>query len=410
MWILLLSAAAASAQAPDAAAVFSANCAGCHNATVKMGGFDMQARGAFAKVVRPGKSGESRLFQMLTGQVKPAMPMGGRPLAAAELDAVRRWIDVGAPPLTIRQPAAPVRSAAPRKTVKVGIHALAWRPDGELLALGGYREVRLVDRAGGAIGTLGGHADMVRALAFSPDGKRLAAAGGMPAQAGEVKIWDVESRTLLRTLPGHADCIYAVAFAPGGRIATSSYDKLVKLWDADSGREVRTLKDHIDAVYALSFTPDGKRLVSAAADRTVKVWDPATGQRLYTLSDSQDALSTAVISPDGGKVAAAGLDKTIRIWSLGERSGRLLDSLIAHEEGIVKLAWSPDGRLLASSAGDRSVKIFRASDLAELKSLSGQPDWVMSLAFSPDGSRLAAGRFDGSFELFDMKGSDVHLQ
>ena len=129
----------------------------------------------------------------------------------------------------------------------------------------------------------------MRAIAFSRDGKRLAAAGGLPARKGEVKIWDVAAQTELATIAGHSDCIYAVAFSPdGAQLATASYDRLIKLWDVATGKEIRTLSDHIDAIYALAFTPDGKRLVTGAADRSVKVWDVATGERLYTLSESTD--------------------------------------------------------------------------------------------------------------------------
>jgi WD40 repeat protein len=115
-------------------------------------------------------------------------------------------------------------------------------------------------------------------VAFSPDGKLLAAAGGLPGRGGELRIWDVEKRALLHTIAGHADCIYAVEFAPdGASVATASYDKLIKLWNVATGKEIRTLKDHIDAVYALAFTPDGQRLVSASADRGLKFWDVASG-------------------------------------------------------------------------------------------------------------------------------------
>lgn len=287
---------------------------------------------------------------------------------------------------------------------KPQVFALAATPDGTLLALGDYQRVRLVDAQGKEVATLPGHAEVVRAVAFSADGALLAAAGGKPGRAGEVKLWDVAQRKEVRTIAGHKDCLYAVAFSPDGKLlATSSYDKLIKLWDTASGQEVRTLKDHIDAVYALAFTPDGKRLVSGGADRTVKVWDAATGQRLYTLSDATDGINSVVVSPDGTRVAAGGFDKTVRVWSLGEKSGALQQSLIAHEDAILRVAWSPDGIMLASSSADRTIKLYRAEDLGELRQIKGQPDWVYGLAFLPNGGSLAVGRFDGSLTLYPLE-------
>ena len=293
----LLYAQMAPSFAKDVIPILAANCSGCHASNVKMGSLDLDSFDGLMKggnegaVVVPGKSGDSRLFLMIAGQAAPAMPLNGKQLAKGEVDIIRRWIDGGARPPApgelVAKKTPTIPDIKPRVPVKPEIGSLAWSPDGKLLALGTYKEVRLVDPATKkVIATLGGHAQEVRGVAFSPDGKFLAAAGGLPARSGEVKIWDVEKRAELRTIHGHADCIYAVAFSPDGRsIATSSYDKLIKLWDVNSGKEIRTLKDHIDSVYALAFTPDGKRLVSAAADRSVKVWDMATGERLYTLSE-----------------------------------------------------------------------------------------------------------------------------
>ena len=134
------------------------------------------------------------------------------------------------------------------------VFSLAWSPDGSKLALGGFREVRIIDeRTGGAVATLVGHADAVRSIAFSPDGKLLYAAGGLPGRSGEVKVWDAVQNTLLRTIKGHSDCLYATAVSPDGRLlATSGYDKSIRLWDTATGEERRTLKDHIDAIYALA--------------------------------------------------------------------------------------------------------------------------------------------------------------
>ena len=391
----------------DVSKILAGRCYACHAAAVKMGGLNLQSYdgleqgGAKGKIVIPGKSAESRLYLMIAGKDSPAMPMDGSTLNADQIETIRAWIDAGAPGGTsVPAPAATLAKIEPRASIKPQIFDLAYSPDGRLLAIAGYREVRLVDGATKQeLGKLSGHAGTVRAVAFSRDGKLLAAAGGLPAQSGEVLIWDVAQRKLLHAIRGHADCIYAVAFSPDGAgIATGSYDKLVKLWDLATGKEIRTYKDHIDAVYALAFTPDGKRLISGSADRSVKVWNVATGQRLYTLSDPQDGVNAVAIDPSGKLVAAAGLDKSIRIWSLGDTAGTLLHSLIAHEDAILRLSWSSDGAELLSSSADKSVKLFRASDLNELKSFP-ETDWVFGLQFAPDGKTFAIGRFDGNLTI-----------
>jgi WD40 repeat protein len=414
VWLLVpLHAAGTPSYSKDVAPILAANCAGCHAGNIAMGkldlgGFDgIQKGGHSGPAIVPGKSAVSLLYLRITGAVAPPMPLNGKKLADDDIETIRKWIDAGAPgpaageAVEAHVPAIP--EIKPRAPVKALIGALAYRPDGKLLALGTFQEVRLVEpESGKTVATLAGEVEDVRGVAFSPDGRLLAAAGGLPARGGEVKIWDVEKREPLRTIAGHTDCIYAVEFSPEGKtLATASYDKLIKVWDAGSGKEIRTLKDHIDAVYALAFTPDGKRLVSASADRGVKVWDVASGERLYTLSEPTDGLNTLAIDPTGKRVAAGGLDRTIRVWSLGEKSGTLENSLIAHEDAILQLAWSPDGKYLVSSSADKEVKVFKADDLSVVKTWR-QPDWGLSVAFAPDGKSFAVGRFDGSYEVYRL--------
>ncbi|MEJ7608957.1 MAG: WD40 repeat domain-containing protein [Bryobacteraceae bacterium] len=289
---------------------------------------------------------------------------------------------------------------------KPQIFALAYSPTAPIVATGGWKEVRLQDPSGKVINTLPGHIETVRALSFSKDGKRLAAAGGTPGKKGEVIVWSIEDAKPLVKFEGHSDAIFAIAFSPDGKqVATSSYDKLIKLWDAETGKEVRTLKDHIDAVYSLAYTPDGTRLISGAADRTIKVWDPATGTRLFTLSEPTDGVNTVAVDPSGKFVAAGGLDKTIRVWALEPKAGRLVLTQIAHEDAILKLTWSPDGQNLVSSSADKSIKIFRASDLTELKQIAKQPDWVYGIEFAPDSKTFLAGRYDGSLTTYENRGN-----
>ena len=423
VWLFIFALPAAAADAPsfakDVAPIFAANCSGCHGANTKMGSLNLETYeglkqgGHTGAVIVPGKSAESRLYLLITRKAEPPMPLSGNPLAVGEIEIIKRWIDAGAPPPrpgeVMPAPSPQIPDIKQRAAVKPQIASLAYRPDGRMLALGLYRDVRLADPSGATtVALLRGHAQEVRALAFSRDGKLLAAAGGLPARQGEVKIWNVDAHAELLTIRGHADCIYAAVFSPDSKtIATASYDKLIKLWDASTGQEIRTLKDHIDAVYALAFTPDGKRLVSGAADRSVKVWNVATGERLYTMSEPLDGLNTIALDPTGKLVAAGGQDKTIRIWELGEKGATLLRSLIAHEDAILKLAWTPDGKTLISSAADKTIKLVKSDDLTEIKTYPNQPDWVLALDVAPDGKTFAVGRYDGSFAVLPVAAAPV---
>jgi Planctomycete cytochrome C. len=139
----------------DVAPVFAKYCSGCHAEKVKMGSLDLetwqgvQTGGNHGKVIVAGKADESRLYRMITGKEKPFMPMDGTAMAAGEIDVIKRWIDAGAKaPAAGEAPAAfqmKTPNIAPKGPVKQQIFALAYSPDGKTIALGGYKEVRLVD-------------------------------------------------------------------------------------------------------------------------------------------------------------------------------------------------------------------------------------------------------------------------
>jgi WD40 repeat protein len=414
---------ATATQAPTApdfakvASILQANCLGCHNSTAKMGDLVMESYeslmrgGAKGADIAPGKSDDSRLVMLIEGKQQPRMPFGGKPLADADIALIRAWINAGAKgpaagETTTLSSAPAIPDIKPTTPVVSPVSAIAFSPDSRVLALGGYKQVRLIDApTGRQIAVLGGHAQEVRALAFSPDGKWLAAAGGLPARSGEIKLWDLATHELLRTIVGHKDCIYAVAVSPDSKLlASGSYDKLVKLWDPANGKEIRTLKDHIDAVFSVAFSPDGKRLASGAQDRTVKIWDVATGQRLFTLSDALDGVTSLAFRPPGGaQIAAASADKQIRTWNLAARSGELAQSMIAHEDTVLQVAYTRDGKFLITTAADKTIRVWDADTLYPVRVLEPQSDWVQSMAVSPDGKWLAAGRYDGSFTVYDLK-------
>ena len=396
--------------------ILQKNCLACHSSAAKMGGLIMEnydllmKGGAHGRVIVPGKANESRMILMLEGKIQPRMPFNADPLSALDIATIKTWIDSGAPGPAAGEvtgiPTAPaIPDIKPQVAVVSPVSSVQFSPDGKLLAVGGYREVRLVEPGTAkTLATLGGHADYVRSIAFSFDGKYLAAAGGLPQREGEIKIWDIASHQLVRTIRGHKDCIYSVAWSRDGKLlASGSYDRMVKLWDASTGSELRNLQDHIDAVFAVAFSPDGKHLASGSQDRTVKIWDITSGQRLFTLSDASDGLTSIAYSPGGNELAAAGYDKTIYIWHLKSEEGSLTQSLIADEDSILALVWSPDGKTIITSSSDGSIRFRDATTLNPVGVIDHQPDWVEALGISPDGNFLAAGRYNGSLSLYDAK-------
>lgn len=406
-------AASAPNYSKDIAPVFEKNCLACHDGVHHKGGLILES---YSSMMKGGKHGApllphnakaSLMVQMLEGDVDPQMPADADPLPAAQIDLIKAWIDAGAEGPTESEPAQALKSPQtpnikPEVAVVSPVTSVRFSPDAKVLAVGGYRQVRLLDPlTGKVLATLAGHAGLVRSLAFSPDGKLLAAAGGLPQIGGEIKIWDVQSHQLLKTMQGHRDCIYSIAWSPDGKlIASASYDRAIKLWDVASGTEAKNLQDHIDAVFAVAFSPDGKRLASASQDRTVKIWDVATGKRLYTLSDALDGLTSLAFSPSGDQIAAAGYDKTIYIWSLGADEGLLTRSLIADEDSLLSLVWSPDGKTIVTASADGAIN-FRNTRLDLMEAIDRQPDWVDAMDMSSDGKRLAAGRYNGTLSLYD---------
>lgn len=398
----------------DIVPILQAKCLACHNKDLESSGFVVETYERLMKggdkgpAIVPGHSNESRLVLMIEGKLKPKMPLQGE-LKPEEIQKIKTWIDAGARPpesttMVAALPKANIPDIKPRVALLPQVSSLAFRPDGGRLAAAGYKQVQLIDAVRGEIaGRLSGPSDVVRAVAYSPDGKWLAAAGGAPARAGEVVIWNAASGELVHTIKGHNDYIYAVAFSPDSTLlATSSYDKLVKLWDVATGRELKTLKDHTDAVFPVAFSPDGKRLASGAADRTVKIWEVASGRRLFTLSDALDTIYALAFHPSENQISAGGADKMIRTWDLTPEGGTLVRSTIAHEDAIIQLAYSPDGKIMVSAASDRLIKIWDVKNGLEIKMLEKQPDWAMALAFSPDGQRLAIGRYDGSISIYEV--------
>lgn len=237
-------------------------------------------------------------------------------------------------------------------------------------------------------------------LAFSPDGRRLAT-----ADSSLVRIWDTESGDLVRTLEGHEGDVWSIAFSRDGRsLAAGSADNTVRVWDAESGEPRRVLTGHAQPVGGVAFSPDGRWLASGADDSTLKLWDATTGEmrREETFSDFVDSVS---FSPDGAFLAATTGDG-LRVWRVvlpqNEEADLVdLEQVLAIDESVGSVTFSPDGGRLAAVIGS-AAKLWDARTGRELMTLPGHTNWVTDVAFSPDGTSLATTSFDGTARMWSL--------
>lgn len=381
----------------------------------------LTAGGETGKAIEPGSSQNSLLVKFLEGRSGKSgknqfMPPGKREhLKPGEIALIKAWIDGGAkgPPVVAGQKTVIRREVttpkiAPRGTVKRAIHSLAYSEKARLIAVGRRGEVELLDPITRAlVRKLGGFKGDVSALAFSPDGLLVYAAGGEPGIAGDVHSWRIADGAKVREFLGHTDACYTLAISADGRsLATGGYDQRIKLWDAATGAELKTLRGHNGAIYGLSFRPDGRVLASASADRTIKLWSVPSGDRLDTFSQPTKEQMVVAFSPDGKRVLAGGADNRIRSWTVSatakEGTNPMSTARFAHEGTVLQLAFAPDGGTLISSASDKTLKVWNAVALTEIRLLEKQTDWPQALAFTSK-DRFAAGRLDGTLDVYDAK-------
>ncbi len=341
--------------------------------------------------------------------------------------------------------------------------AVAFSPDGQLVASGGYQVVRIWDAAGLERATLAVPEGAVSALAFSPDAKTLAA-----GSEGSISLRDVDSllvrsgpqtveapvnalafspdgawlaaavgeRGLIfnrtprptdeppkklranansepssydlghpRPLSGHNGLVTSIGFAPNGQLATTSgSDGTLRLWDprgeiVDKSRPDVVLRD-VPRAAALAYSPDSRCLAVGTSD-SIRLWDARGGVEMARLVNRSGDISRLAFSPDGAHLASAGRDWPILIWTV---SGQRIElALNGHTAAVNSLGYAADGKTLISAGDDGSVRLWNAGNGQAIASLTGHTGPVLSAAFSPDGKLAASGGADRAIRVWSIE-------
>ncbi len=303
---------------------------------------------------------------------------------------------------------------------KGGINIMRFSPDGTRLAVGTDVGVWLYDVPDGKETALfterPGH---VNALAFSEDGKILASGG---LETSFIQVWDLNTGSILST-PTLTDSEMSIKALAFNGTTLISLDRIgqIEYWNASTGKKVLNLGSELwklNSYNAISFAEDLNIFATGHDDGKIHLWDTTSGKKRATLRGHNTLLSSVKIvegmvkpprdrnvtalafSPDGKILASGSMDKTVRLWDIEKR--KRLATLEGHKGWINAVAISKDGRILASGDANKVIKLWDIDTHAERATLIGHASSINALAFSPDERTLASSSYDGTIQFWNQ--------
>lgn len=425
----------------DVRPIFAQHCNGCHQPAKPLGGYvmtgldDLKKAGEREKPgVVPGNTAKSYLLEQIAlhKDGKAEMPKGRDPLLPNQIKLISDWIAQGATDDTPASAKSAVVDAAnpPKYLAPPVITSIAFDSKGEFLAVAGYHEVLLYSAKDfKLVSRLVGISERINAVAFSPNGEKLAVAGGSPGRFGEVQVWNHKKEDLAVSAPVTFDTVYGVSWSPDGKLlGVGCADNTVRGIDPLTGKQVLQMGTHTDWVLTTVFSQDNLHLASAGRDMTVKLTEVPTQRFVDNVTSiTPGALKGGIMTIDrnpapkqklqkvpadtpGAKpqvydeFIAAGSDGKPRLYKMhrevkreiGDDSNKVKE-YEAMPGRISSVAYSPDGKFFAAASsldGKGEVRIYDAEKGTKIvcEKVSGP---AYTVAWSADGKSLASAGFDG---------------
>lgn len=416
--------------------ILQANCQGCHQPAKRGGDYEMTQ---FANLLAGGESGEpaivagqadaSYLLELITPvEGEAQMPQGKPPLKSAEIALVSKWIEQGATDDTpesakprYNQENPPVYAAPPVIT------SLDISPDGALVAVSGYHEVLLHNSQGTEIvGRLVGMSERIESVRFSPDGSKLAVAGGSPGRMGELQVWDVEGRELLFSASVTYDTIYGASWSPDGSlVAVGCGDNTVRAFKAEDGTQVFFNGAHEDWAFSTIFSVDGKHLVSVGRDMTARLYEVGTQRFIDNITSItpgalKGGLHAVARHPEKNEVLLGGADGVPKLYQIFRTKDRkigddfnLIRAFPSMPGRVYDVAFNADASHAVACSSLNGVGHIHFLDVEKgtlLKELEGPLPATYTVRFDPSGKMIFSGGFDGSIRVHDATTGELLRQ